>query len=807
LETYPESDVAPWAHLGIVLAYEAMGAYDMVVKVADEIESQYADSSVPKVEEVIDSARRQKVDAMLKLEEGVSTDTLVAELRKVVENPVGEKEGIAAAQFRIGTLLYNEGRYADAIREYELLLEKFPETTYKASAHYQMSTAAYQMEDYQKSIAEGQKGLMEPEITQDLKTPLNYTLGLAYDKVGNTNDSIAALNQAVQTAEGAQVSEQTKETVFAARQALARVYRSAKLYEEAAEEYKFLAENSPDDQDKVDNNFWLAKLYEENLQDYENAVKFYDKVRQLAEQAGGREGAIRAAESLYFAGVAYADHIKDNEKALSLFQDLVSKYSALDEENVQLMITGANLRIPELLVELGKFDDAVARARQVRDAALAGDDKEEKVNTQYSLAYLLGEQAEGAGDPELSREAAAEYGKVYEVAKPLSEASDAIKAWVGASLYNAGYLFYGLAQYEDYVKALEYFEIFTRQFPKSENYSAALEYLGFTSFEIARLKADLPGFAKAAEYFLRFAREFPDHDDAAVAQFQAGDAYFAVAGGHSGNAEDVADAAEKAREMSLAVEAYRKAIPAYRGVADRYPNSEYAPEALYAMAASHGYIAEALTDESAKKVELDKMNAVYKELAEKYPQSEHAAAAFVSVGNDYYNQAAAPDVSDEEKTALYKLSLENYRQALQVPGIESKTRMQVEAFIRETEEFLAKDTYNAGAALMPGDMNLEAGKASAPKAIPYFREVINTLPNTDYADLSYVQLGLCYEFLEQWEDAEKAYGDLIQKYTDENGNPIAPFSENVVQAVSFARHRKSEIMAYRISIKAQQQSQ
>jgi hypothetical protein len=66
---------------------------------------------------------------------------------------------------------------------------------------------------------------------------------------------------------------------------------------------------------------------------------------------------------------------------------------------------------------------------------------------------------------------------------------------------------------------------------------------------------------------------------------------------------------------------------------------------------------------------------------------------------------------------------------------------------------------------------------------------------------------MCYEYLDEWEDSEKAYGDLIKKYTDENGNPIAPFSQGVTQAIQFARRRKGDIMAYRLSIRAQEQSQ
>ena len=798
LEEYPESEVAPWSYLGIVMAYESSGSYDMVIKVADEIENQYADSDIPDGKKVIDMARRQKVDAMQKLEVGVSTDVLIAELRKVVDDPVGEEDGKASAQMRIGTLLFNEKRYDESIKEYTALLEKFP-GKYDGSAYYQISAATYWMEDYQKSIANGQKGLAVPDLSQDLKTGLNYTLGLAYSKIGNNDDSIVSLKQAIQIGSGAE-KEQTQSIVFAARRELARVFGTAKRYEEAVEEYKFLAENSSDESEKTDANFWLARTYEENLQDYENAVIFYDKVRELGPSD------ILTAQSLYYAGVVCSKHLKNDEKALSLFQELVADYSVNEDSNVQLMITDANLRIPELLVGLGKFDDAVDLAREVRDAALAGDDKIDKVNTQYQLAYLLGEQADKSGDPELSKEAAVEYGKVYEFSKPLSDASEETRSLAGASLYNSGYLFYGLSGYEDYKKAVEYFGYFVKDFPKSENYSAALEYLGFAGFEMARLKADLNGFAKAAEYFLRFAKEFPDHDDAAVTQFQAGEAYFAVGGGHAGNAEDTTDPNEKAKETALSIAAYQKAVAAYKGVSDNFPGSEYAPEALYAMAASHTYLSEALTDAATKQKELEKINAAYRELAEKYPQSEHAAAAFLSVGNDYYNRASMGDFLSDERTNLYKLSLENYRQALQVPGIENRTKMSVEAYIRDTEELLAKDTYSIGFALVPFDANIEVKKTNAPEAVTYFREVIDALPNTDYADLSYVQLGLCYEYLEKWEEAETSYGELIQKYTDENGNAISPFSENVVQAVRFARERKGKLMAYRISLRTQEQS-
>jgi len=804
LEVYPESEVAPWSYLGIVAAYEANGEYDMVIKIAEEIDSKYAGSDSPDAKQIIDHSRRRKVDAMMKLDEGVSTDILIAELRKVVEDPIGEETGKVSAQARIGKLLFDEKRYAESIKEYEYLLNKFPGQQIGAS-YYQIAAAAYWMEDYQKTVSAAEVGLKQTDLTDDLKAGLSYTLGLAYGKLGNANSAIASFGQTIQIG-GSADSEQTQDIVIAAHRELARSYKIAGQFDEAVKEYQFLADNAKGDDEKSDSFFWIAKIYEENLQDYVSAVTFYEKIGTIDAPDEFK------AQSLYFIGVVYSKHLQDDENSLSAFQKLVADHASNTDENIKLMVSDANLRIPELLIKLGKFGNAVELARQVRDDTLAGDNKQEQINAQYQVAYLLGDQAgkaadSGTSDPDLARDAATEYIKVYDLIKPMNQASEETKPLASASLYNAGYLLYGLGTFEDYKKALDVFSTFVREFPKDDNYSASLEYVGFASYEMARLKADLDQFVKTGEYFKRFSREFPSHNDAAMAMYQAAEAYFAVGGGHFARAEELTDPNEKAKELAASEEGYGNAVEAYRELVDRFPNSEYAPESLYAMSASYSYIAQSAADPAAQNRALIGMSAAYKELSEKYPQSENAAKAFLSVGNDYYNQASAPDLPADQKTELYRKSLDSYKKALQVPGVDDKTKMTLQSYVRETEELLAKDTYSAGYGLVLFDLAGEVKRENAPKAIPYFDIVIETFPDTDYADLSYVQLGLCYEYLEKWDESEKAYSDLLGKYTDENGNPIAPFSENVVQAVQFARERKGKIMAYRIAIRSREQSQ
>jgi len=349
---------------------------------------------------------------------------------------------------------------------------------------------------------------------------------LAYNKTGNKTEAIKALGQAVTEAEAAD-NQQTIDIAFAAHRELARANVDANKYNDAVAEYQFLAANSSTDEEKAEANFWLGRIYDENLKDYANAAKHYETVVNL----GASD--IYIAQSLYYLGLVYSGQLKDGDSALAAFQELVDKYSGSEDANITAMVTDANLRIPELLVNLGKFDDAVARARDVRDQSLQGSNKDEIINTQYQLAYLLGEQASKAADmgspnPTLTREAAMEYGKVYEYGKPVNQASKEIKDLVAASLYNAGYLLYELGEYDDYKNALVYFKAFTDAFPKSNEYYAALEYLGFGSFEMARLKADLNQFDIAGQYFLRFAKEFPDKKDAPMIQFQAAEAFYRV---------------------------------------------------------------------------------------------------------------------------------------------------------------------------------------------------------------------------------------------------------------------------------------
>jgi tetratricopeptide (TPR) repeat protein len=776
-DKYPDSDTTPWAYVGMLAAYDQLGSYDMVIKVADEVEAKYVDSKVAKADEALDMARRRKVDAMQKMESGMTSEALIPELRKIVANPVGDEEGRAAAQMRIAMLLFGDKRYDEAIIEYEALLQKFP-GKYTGAAYYQIAASAYWKDDAAKAIDNAKKGIEAPDLTPEVKIGLYYTLGLAYGKAENTAEQVTAMEQVLQISQGVE-SENVKQMAIAAHRELARAYTTIKQYDDAEKQYLYLGENLTTPAEKADIYFWLARLYEENMSNYQKAIDAYDKVKE----ANGSD--ILTAQSLYFGGVLYANSIKNDEKALASFSELVTRFSASEDASVKQMVADANLRMPDLLMTLGKFDEAINESKKVRDDALASGTKEEKISAQQQLAGLLGQRAQkltdsGKPNAEVSKQAATEFGKVADVAKPFNDLSDEMKNAVASSLYNATYLTYNLGGYDNFVEAAKYAEMYVNNFPKHEYYSSVLQLLAYTTYEMARLKADLAGFEKAAQYFARFAKEFPSNKDAATAQFQSAEAYFTVGGGYTVD-----------KQKAKAAEAYRKAVTAYKLVATNFPSSDNAPDALYGAASSQAYISELLSDNR----ELDNMNDTYKLLADKYPKSKYAAVAFEAVGNNYYNQATTAGVSEAQKNNLFKQALTYYKRGLQVPSIEQKTKDSLQGYIKETEELLARGPYQIALNLVPVEgTDIEKKKVNAPRAIQILNDLIANYPNTDIADISIVQIGLCYEALEQWDNATNAYARLLKKYTDARGNPIIPYTDDVVSALAYAKGRRTQLL-------------
>jgi len=789
---YPKSETSPWAYVGMMAAYDQLKDYNSIVTSAEEMEALFVDSKISRIDEALDMARRRKVDAMQRMEEGMDTDTLVGEMRKIVANPVGEEDGRAAAQMRIAMLMFGEKRYGEAIQDFEYLLEKFP-GKYVGAAYYQISASAYWMDDYAKAIDAANKGLAATDLTPDVKTGLYYTLGLAYGKINNTAEQITAMENTVQTAEGAE-SDNIKQMVLSARRELARGYSETKDFAKSEQQYLYLGENLETPDEKADVYFWLARLYEENIKDYQKAVDAYQKVIDL------NASDILTAQSLYFSGVLYSNSIKDNEKALASFNGLVSKYSSTTDENVKKMVADANSRKTDILISMGNFNEALANAKE---AVAASETKEDKINTQYQYASLLGQRVQslvesGKSNPTLAKEAATEFGKVADLGKPLNELSDDLKTVVAASLYNSTLLMYNAGneisniddRYSYFSASANYAETFVNNFPKNENYQGILQIMGYTTYEMARLKADLNLFDKAAKYFTKFANEYPKDKSAASSHLQSAEAYFTIAGGYS-----------YSKERAKAAEAYRKAITSYRTLADKYPGIEYAPDALYGIASCHAFIADQLSDNR----ELDKMNTVYEELANKYPKSKYAAVAFEAVGNNYYNDATAANLSEAQRNALLRKALDNYRKGLQVPGIEQKTKGSLELYSKETEELLAQTPYSNALRFVPtGGTDPQTARMNAPKAIQMLNQIIVDYPSTDIADLAIVQIGLSYEAMEQWDNASNAYARLLKKYTDSRGNPIIPFSDNVVSAVEFAKGRRTQILNFQAANKAAQ---
>lgn len=121
--------------------------------------------------------------------------------------PLFSPEAYAASQRRAvaeGNRLYREGDFEHSLEKYQEALQKNPESDI---IHFNMGTAVYKQEDYERAIDYLQKALLSED--DDLKEKAHYNLGNAFYRAGIAKEdkdlsfAIASLQKALKQYENA----------------------------------------------------------------------------------------------------------------------------------------------------------------------------------------------------------------------------------------------------------------------------------------------------------------------------------------------------------------------------------------------------------------------------------------------------------------------------------------------------------------------------------------------------------------------------------------------------------------------------
>ena len=821
---YGDSPNAIEAYYGLALAYRDIALkrgdasqWPNVVSTVDRANEKYADSENQTIQKTLGHIDLVKATAIEKqgIESDEQRESLVVSLRRIVNNKAAPQDARTRAQLKIGHLYYGAKDYANALTEYQMFVQMFPDAgelftnaLYQAAVcHYQQAEAAddeaTKQLAYQNAANTAAKVIENSSEVND-KISASYTLGLARLGANDNKRAVEAFRQTT-SYEGQTEDKDRQKLISQAHSRLAELNTAIGDYSASVQEYQYIIEHAEDDDLKGRSYFAMAYVLGAQLKQYDDALLGYQNAIQLAKDP------VVQAQSYYRSGLIYQEKLKELDEAVDQYEALVKGYTASTNSNINAMVADAGLRKSDLYAKLGRLDYAITDAVETWKRTIENPNSTvpQKVSSQYNLGFLYFDKARSlfSNAPgtdlqpyiDVSRQSANAYFAVSKAAQPIEKADkNTVIPYVQNSLFQAGQLLYslgsGIKLPEDLHNCLppltqfvEYADIgiFPASQDLSNNVETALTYTGSTYFELGRLQlgidnelseAAIDYFLKAGEAFKNLVKRSPSAKDTPLWQYQAGESYFAA-------------------------QEYETAIAEYGKVRSINPNHESAPEALYAMATCYNGLAtnaELANDPVALDEWHAKLYSVNEILVQNYPNSPYTADALINLGNRYFNDGSSEDIEKVERIRLYILAINYYQQAIDTPGISAASKSTAQAYRKDTSAALAADVYiqvtsNFDRAKV-ADKSLQ--KAAIESVIAEFQGIVKTYANTKYADLSFVQLGEAYMILadeedEYWNDALDYFDKLWVKYTE-----APPVDAQVARALRYAQSQVSMITSF-----------
>jgi TolA-binding protein len=282
-------------------------------------------------------------------------------------------------------------------------------------------------------------------------------------------------------------------------------------------------------------------------------------------------------------------------------------------------------------------------------------------------------------------------------------------------------------------------EDFVTRFGDSPNALYGFYYLGYAHFSLRE-------FDKSRDVFADLAQRFPDSEVAAESMMR------------------VAESAFNLSEFATVIDVYQEVLVAY-------PDAPIRDEATYNMAWAY-YEAK---DEEAFVHGL-------RRLLDTFPESEFAPDARFTLGDHFFNKE------------MYQQALTEYQIVMRDHG-DSKIALEVPEVLKNVREIIAYGEYEQAIAIFSEGLSLEKADNKA-EAVEKFREVVplfvdlmEKYPGTEVQVGALSNLGICYEFLNQWTDAVQTYDKVIELFENQEASQ---------EAYQFAKGHRDWIVTSRL---------
>ena len=818
---YPDSPNLAEAYYGLALAYRdaaqkqnATDKWALIFDLVDEAHEKFGSSDNELILKVLGQIELVKATAIENTGEAVDVDTLVASLKRVVDNTGAPEVVRSRSQLKIGHTYYSEKRYDEALAEYIFFVQTFPNSELAPNAQYQAAVCHYQIAQAATDAGSKQLSLQNAvsaaekvsTLTNDANNLIsaNYTAGLALLGLEDPKGAADAFRR-VTAQEGKTEDEARKTLVFQAHSRLAELNGTLGDHAAAVQEYQYIIENSEDVDLKGRSYFAMAFAQEEQLQANQDALMSYQNAIELVKDP------LTKAQSYYRMGLIYQDKLKQSDKALETFQTLIGEYSGSENTNIASMVADAGIRRSALYVELGRLDEAITEAVEALSRTKSNPNASvaEKAAAQYNLGFLYSDKARSlfSNAPgtdlqpyiDTSRQAVSTFFEVNTIAAPVEKADKkTVIPYVQNSLFQAGQIAYsvgiGVKLPEDLTSALGPLTTFVSYvdkglFPKSDSLSknteTSLNYLAAANFELGRMQVGMDGemsekavsyFVAAADVFRDMVRRYPNAKDAAYWQYHVGESYFAS-------------------------QQFENAITEYEKVRQVDKNHKSAPESLYAVASCAQVLSEAAAeagDAEAEQRWYKRLLAANEALAAEYPDSPHTANALINIAHEYFNAGSEEGVEQAERIRLYQQAIANYQKAIDNPSIDAELKSTAQGYLNDTANALASHEYQQvsdmlnAAKLAKGDEQNTQINAT----IEACKKILEAYPTSKYADLGLVLIGEAYMVLADkddvyFNDALEHFNRLWAKY-----ETTKPADSQVNRALTYAQSQVQLILSY-----------
>jgi tetratricopeptide (TPR) repeat protein len=381
--------------------------------------------------------------------------------------------------------------------------------------------------------------------------------------------------------------------------------------------------------------------------------------------------------------------------------------------------------ILELYMEQEQYEEAVAVGRQILALGLVDDKKDREYSIQEQVHFLIAESQHSAENYEAAVAAYREGLRRY----PDSFYSPDMSYALGTLYFQMDRLDEAAATLEDFVS----------RFGDSPNALYGFYYLGYAHFSLRE-------FDKSRDVFADLAQKFPDSEVAAESMMR------------------VAESAFNLSEFATVIDVYQEVLVAY-------PDAPIRDEATYNMAWAY-YEAK---DEEAFVQGL-------RRLLDTFPESEFAPDARFTLGDHFFNKE------------MYQQALTEYQIVMRDHG-DSKIALEVPEVLKNVQEIIAYGEYEKAIAIFSEGLSLEKtdNKAAAVEkfreVVPLFVDLMEKYPGTEVQVGALSNLGICYEFLNQWTDAVQTYDKVIELFENQQASQ---------EAYQFAKGHRDWIVTSRL---------